>query len=111
MENPFIISFLSLTVRPPGRLDEVVSEKDVVRIAGHHLVKWKPLAPFLGLNPLQEKEICIACSGNSGRQKVECLDVWKAMQGNRATYAALITAAEKAEDMKLAYEVRAMLKE
>ena len=44
--------------------------------------------------------------GDYGRQKRECLSVWKEMEGERATYRALISAAEEAGNQELAHTVR-----
>ena len=43
-----------------------------------------------------------------GKQKQECLAVWKEMKGKEATYQALIQAAEDAKAQNLADSVRAM---
>ena len=42
-------------------------------------------------------------------QKRECLEVWKEVKGEGATYKALISAVEEAEDMQLAGYVRSLL--
>ena len=94
---------------PTGRLKEVVSDEDVATIARKHLTDWESLRPYLGLSRQQQVDIRNSDPGNYGKQKRECLEVWKEKKGNKATYGALITAAEKAEDQQLADRVRAML--
>ena len=87
----------------------MVSDEDVATIARKHLTDWESLRPYLGLNRQQQVEIRKSYPGDYGQQKRECLEVWQETKGNEATYGALITAAEKAEDKKLADSVRAVL--
>ena len=94
---------------PTGRLEKVVSDVDVATIARDHLTKWESLKPYLGLSRQQQVEIRKSYPGDYGEQKRECLEVWKEMKGNKATYGALITAAEGAKDQQLADRVRDML--
>ena len=42
-------------------------------------------------------------------QKRECLEVWQEVKGGGATYRALISAAEEAEDQQLADAIRNMI--
>ena len=98
----------SLTGIPTGRLEEVISDVDVATIARDLLIKWEPLRPYLGLNRAQKEKIRKTCHDNE-QQKLECLEIWKEMQGDGATYGAFITAAESAKDQQLADGVRAML--
>ena len=42
-------------------------------------------------------------------QKRECLEVWKEMKGEGATYRAIISAVEEAGDKQLADGVRSLL--
>ena len=93
---------------PTGRLEEVISDEDVATIARKHLTDWESLRPYLGLSRVQKEDIRKTYS-DYAKQKCECLEVWQETKGNEATYGALITAAEKAEDKKLADSVRAML--
>ena len=44
--------------------------------------------------------------GDYGKQKRECLSVWREMEGERATYRAFISAAEEAGNQQLAHTVR-----
>ena len=85
----------------------MVSDEDVATIARDHLTDWESLRPYLGLSRSQQVEI--RNSGDYGKQKRECLEVWKETKGNDATYSALITAAEKAKDQQLADRVKAMM--
>ena len=89
-------------------LDEKVSDRDLAIIARDHLADWKALRPFLGLSRPQEREIVQSYPTDYGKQKQECLEVWKEMKGKEATYRALIKAAEDAEAQNLADSVRAM---
>ena len=86
----------------------MISDVDIANIARRLLISWKSLRPYLGLSRAQNKEIC-ETYGDYGEQKCECLEIWKEMQGDRATYGAFITAAEAAEEKQLADGVRAML--
>jgi hypothetical protein len=90
-------------------LDEEVSDRDLAIIARDHLTDWKALRPFLGLSRPQEREISESCLWNYGKQKHECLEVWKEMKGKKATYQALIKAAEDAKAQSLTDSVRAIL--
>ena len=89
----------SLTGAP--KLDDVISRKSLAEIA-KKITRWKPLGPYLDLTRQQEEEIAHKYRDDLGMQKRECLEVWKEMKGEGATYRALITAAEEAEDMQLA---------
>ena len=97
-----------LTGIPTARLEEVIGVEDVATIARDHLTDWEPLSPYLGLSRQQEAVIHNTYH-HYGKQKRECLEVWKETKGNGATYGALITAAEKARDQQLADTVRSML--
>ena len=87
----------------------MVSDEDVAVIARDHLTYWEPLRPYLGLRHKQEVYISNTYPGDYGKQKRECLEVWKKIKGDQATYGALITAAEKARDQPLADAVRDLL--
>ena len=93
---------------PPGRLEEVISDKDVAMISRDHLIKWESLRPYLELSRPQEKGICNTYRDYED-QKRECLQMWKELKGNEATYGTLIRAAEEARNQQLADGVRAML--
>ena len=93
----------------PAGLDEEVSDRDLAKIARDHVTDWKSLRPFLGLSRSNEKEIVQSYPTDYGKQKQECLEVWKEMKGKEATYSALIRAAKDAKSQSLADSVRAML--
>ena len=117
ISHPFLIQlflfsaglqlFLSFSECP--KLDDVISRRCLAAIAKSHITHWEPLGPFLGLTRQQEVEIAQNYSSNYGLQKRECLEVWKEVKGDRATYRALISAAEEAEDQQLADAIRNMI--
>ena len=92
-----------------GRLEEVISDEDVATIVRDHLTDWESLRPYLGLCRPQQVQIRNSYPGDYGKQSRECLEVWKEMKGNEATFGALITAAEKAKNQQLADAVKTML--
>ena len=94
---------------PTERLEEVISDKDMATIARKYLTNWQLLRSYLGLTRQQEVEIRSTYNNDYGMQKNECLQVWKEMRGIEATYGALITAAEEAEEQQLADHVKTML--
>ena len=89
-------------------MDNVISRRALAVIARDHVRNWRELGPFLELTRQQETEILESNSTNYGLQKRECLEVWKEMKGDGATYQALITAAEEAEERELADNVKKM---
>ena len=104
--------YASISTAPPTRsvgLDNEIGDEDLAVIAMEHLMDWETLRPFLGLSRVQKTEIARSYPGEYGKQKRECLELWKEVQGEDATYRAFITAAEKAKDKRLADCVRAML--
>ena len=94
---------------PTGRLEEVISDEDVATIARKQLTDWESLRPYLGLDRQQQVVIRNSYPGDYGQQKRECLEVWKEIKGNGATYGALITAAENANNQLFADRVKGML--
>jgi hypothetical protein len=86
-----------------------INDRDLAVIARDHLTDWENLQPFLGLNRAQKKEIANSYPRDYGKQKRECLEVWKEKIGREATYRALISAAEEARDQQLADNIRDML--
>ena len=100
---------LSTTGIPTGKLEKVVSNEDVATIARDHLTDWESLRPYLGLTRQQEEEIRRSFPNKYGKQKQECLERWKELKGDRATYGALIKAAETAKNQQLADRVKDML--
>ena len=89
--------------------EDEISGRDLAVIARDHLTDWENLQPFLGLSRAQKKEISKSFPGDYGKQKRECLEVWKEERGREATYRALISAAEEAKDKELADNIRDML--
>ena len=87
-------------------MDRVISDRDLAVIARDHVTHWRSLAPFLGLSRAQKKEIDESFKWDYEAQKMECLEVWKEERGREATYQALISAAEEAENLQLAHTVR-----
>ena len=102
------LSSSSDTVTGAPKLDDVISRKSLAEIA-KKITHWKPLGPYLDLTRQQEEEIAHKYRDNLGMQKRECLEVWKEVKGEGATYRALILAAEEAEDRQLADCVRSLL--
>ena len=88
----------------------MVDDEDLAVIARDYLTDWEDLHPFLGLTRAQKKEIINSYPRDYGKQKRECLEVWKEVKGDGATYRALISAAEKAKKKELADKIRDMLK-
>jgi GTPase SAR1 family protein len=89
--------------------DDEINDRDIAVISRDHLTDWENLQPFLGLSRAQKKEISKSFPGDYGKQKRECLEVWKEERGREATYRALISAAEEARDQQLADNIRVML--
>ena len=90
-------------------MDTAVSETDMAVIAREYLANWESLRPHLGLSRPQEISIRNSFPGNYEQQKQECLSVWQEMNGNRATYRAIIRAAESARNQQLADKVKALV--
>ena len=90
-------------------LDEIIGDTDLAKIARDYMTDWDSLTPYLGLNRPQREEIRRSYPGDYGKQKRECLEVWKEVKGNEATYRALIKAAEEAKAQNLADNVRSRL--
>ena len=89
-------------------LDKPVSDDDVEEIVG--LVhRWEDIRNPLGLNPAIEEEIKNDLSTDYRGQKRKCIEKWKQMKGNKATYRAFIGAAEVAQEQGLADNMRALL--
>ena len=72
------------------------------------MITWDSLSPFLGLTRPQEETIRRTYP-NYENQKKECLEVWRQTEGNKATYGALINAAERAKEQRLADAVKKMI--
>ena len=88
--------------------DNVISDKHLAVIARKHLTQWEQLRPFLELNMAQEEEISKSYQTDYGLQKRKCLMMWQEVKGDGATYRALISAAEEAEDQLLADAVESI---
>ena len=88
----------------------MVTQQDVAITVRRHLIRWEPLSSHLGLNCVEEEEIRDSYPGNYGKQKTECLHIWKKTKGEKATYSAFITAAREARDQQLADKVRNMIR-
>ena len=86
----------------------VIRDADMATLS-HYLTMWESLRPVLGLTHQQEEVIRQAYPEDYEKQKRKCLEVWKEMKGNNATYSALITAAEKTGNQWLTDEVKDML--
>ena len=86
-----------------------ISERDLAVIARDHLDNWESLRPFLGLSHAKEREICKSFQGDYAKQKHECLEAWKELNGRKATYSALIQAAEEGKAQNVADSVRSLL--
>ena len=91
-------------------MDAVVSDPDVSLIARECLADWEALRSDLGLNRAQETAIRNSFHGKYEQQRRECLNIWKEMKGDEATYHALITAAESAKNQQLADTVKALVR-
>ena len=91
-------------------LGETICDTDLATIARDHVTDWDSLAPYLELSRPQREEIRRSNPADYRMQKRECLEVWKEMKGNEATFCALIKAAENAKVQNLADGVRTMLK-
>ena len=89
-------------------MGETIGDKDLAKIARDYVTDWEPLAPFLGLSCPQREEIRRSNPTKYGMQKQECLEVWREMKGNEATYLALIKASEEAKAQKMADSVKTL---
>ena len=110
--QPYIHTYsyvLHFSVCP--KLDDVISRRYLAAIAWNHITHWEPLGPFLDLTRQQKVEIAQKYRGNYGLQKRECLEVWKEVTGDGATYRALISAAEEAQDKQLADNIRNIIQQ
>ena len=90
-------------------MDGVISETDIAVIASVYLDSWEPLRPHLGLSREKETAIRNSFPISYEQQKRECLHEWEQLRGNGATYGALITAAQSANNQLLADKVKALV--
>ena len=102
-------SFFLAEIPSEQLLDEVVSDIHIDEIARKYLSNWEKLCPHLGLSPPQKAAISKSHIRDYEEQKCKCLYKWKETKGHRATYRALIQAAEAVEDKQLAENVAKML--
>ena len=79
------------------------------KIAGKLLTDWEELSPSLDLTQAQEKNIRRTYREYAD-QKREALRAWKHNEGNRATFGALIAAAEEVSNMQLAHGIKDLMK-
>ena len=98
----------SLFIIPGNKLEQVISEEDILTIA-QRINDWEALAICLDFSAAQKNQIRDSFPADVQKQGRECLQKWKVQKGRAATYQALITAAEKANDQQLADSIRAML--
>ena len=106
MTTALYTHFLTGTAVETGELKGMITDKHLTVIARCHLTDWESLVPFLGLTRARQQQIARSYPGDYSRQKQECLQVWREMKGAEATYQALITAAEEAENQLLADAVK-----
>jgi hypothetical protein len=92
-------------------LNKTIESRELAIIARDRLTNWETLRPFLGLKRQQNKSITESHPKDYEKQKLECLEVWQEAVGDKATYGALIKAAEDARLHDLADGVRKLCKE
>ncbi|CAI7993122.1 hypothetical protein GBAR_LOCUS1190 [Geodia barretti] len=88
--------------------DSVVTEREIAIIAQEYLIKWGEISPFLQLKIVTDENIR-RTPGGYREQKKALLGEWKRLHSNRATFRVLIQAAENAQNMRLADDLRRML--
>ena len=89
-------------------LNSVVTERDIAIIAQEYLTKWEEISPFLQLKIVTDDNIR-RTPGGYPEEKKALLGEWKRLHGSRATFRVLIQAAENAQNMRLADDLRRML--
>ncbi|CAI8022372.1 hypothetical protein GBAR_LOCUS13151, partial [Geodia barretti] len=89
-------------------LDSVVTDRDIAIIAQEYLTKWEEISPFLKLKNVTDENIR-RTPGGYQEQKKALLREWKRLHSSNATFRVLIRAAEEANNMMLADELRCML--
>ena len=85
-------------------LDREVSDKAIATIAKKYLDQWEDLHPFLELASVT-KETIRRTPGDYEEQKKAFLREWRKQKGHGATLRALITAANEADNKKLADDI------
>ena len=91
-----------------GNLDAEICDEHLEAISREYLTEWQKLRPHLGLSYAQEMDISKSAKDSYGDQKRAFLYAWKQEKGSEATYQALITAANKIGNIKLADNVKAI---
>ena len=94
---------------PSDLLDAQITDQDIATIARDHLVRWEELAPHLELTDPQVYSIQQTFRMYED-QKHEALRMWKRKKGWGATYSAFIAVAEALSNIRLADNVRTMLR-
>ena len=89
-------------------LDSVVTDRDIAIIAQEYLTKWEEISTFLKLKNVTDENIR-RTPGGYQEQKKALLREWKRLHSSNATFRVLIRAAEEANNMILADELRCML--
>ena len=87
-------------------LGAAIGDRHLAILARDHVTNWESLVPFLGLTEAQEQAVARSSPSDYEKQKRVCLRKWKEAKGARATYQALISAAEEAGNQLLADSVR-----
>ena len=96
--------------RPEG-WNQPCLEEHLAEIAAS-IVKWREIAPFLGLTESEEHEILGAVPPLSVlEQKIAMLRLWKKKKGKAATYNRLCRAFRKSKQFDLEDELKEMLAE
>ena len=93
---------------PRELLDSPVSDLHLAKIS-RDLKNWEEVAPILELREAQEEEVRRTFV-SYGDQKREALRAWKTEKGRDATYRRLITALCCVQNIKLAEQIRDLLK-
>ena len=109
--RPYALSPTEDTGQAPmaeALLDSVVTDRDIAIIAQEYLTKWEEISPFLKLKNVTDENIR-RTPGDYQEQKKALLREWKRLHSSNATFRVLILAAEEAQNMMLADELRCML--
>ena len=88
--------------------DKKVTDRDVNKLA-EFMPEWEGMRVPLGLSRAKQREIREV--KGYGEQKRECIEEWRELLGDKATYHAFIKAAREAGMNGLADKVVAMLQE
>ena len=99
---------LLLNAGRPG-LNSPISDDHLALIARDYLNNWEALRFHLGLSYAQQTAISKSYPQDYVQQKHECLQEWRRMKGDGATYQTLISAAEEATQQLLADQVKRLI--